>query len=122
MTRQPLPPEVEAAIQEKVEYLFTNGCGERAGRLVLMGDHSLSCYLGGWGRPAIADKLREAYALGLAAGAQGEREALIDTIEALRIGPCWCDTGDGNPHSAACLRVQSLLVAVPSDAPAGRET
>lgn len=41
-----------------------------------------------------------------------EQIALVAAIDALRTdGGCWCDTGDGNPHTAACLQMQRALLA-----------
>lgn len=45
------------------------------------------------------------------------REAL-NLLEILRIkGDCFCDTGDGNPHSSECLYVTRGLAALSTAAP-----
>jgi hypothetical protein len=46
--------------------------------------------------------------------------ALEAALVALKIGECWCETGDGNPHAAGCLNAQAAALGVTQDTPGGR--
>lgn len=35
-------------------------------------------------------------------------ERVLEAIDALKAGDCWCDTGEGNPHTQQCLNTQRL--------------
>lgn len=52
---------------------------------------------------------------------RAERDRLLEALEVLRSdGGCWCDTGDGNPHTAACRVLTALLTpTLTPEAPRG---
>lgn len=39
-----------------------------------------------------------------------ENERLKAALDTLKIGGCWCETGEGNPHTAQCLAVQRQML------------
>jgi hypothetical protein len=55
MTRQ----AAEVLAQRITDYFFTNGCAERAERLVLTGPKPVERNLGGWSEAAMRVKLEE---------------------------------------------------------------
>lgn len=69
-------------VDEIAEYLLTNGAGERAARLMLLGAHGQD--LGGWGLGPLVDMfatvLDSARAEGLAEGEERERWACYESV------------------------------------------
>lgn len=57
-----MPHGMRDAVKEAVEYLFTNGSGQKAHRLVLTSVNGQD--LGGWCKQAVIDRILEAYRLG----------------------------------------------------------